>query len=62
MFSGVIMKRQKQFPVLFTEAEWSELEALQSNYASSGVPISKASLVRYGLKRLPHQPLPSVPA
>lgn len=56
------MKRQKQFPVLFTDAEWSELEALQIKYASSGVPISKASLVRYGLKRLPYQPLPSVPA
>jgi hypothetical protein len=55
------MKRQKLFSVLFTDAEWFEFESLQKHYASSGVPVSKASLVRYGLKRLPHQPFPAIP-
>jgi hypothetical protein len=49
------MKRQKQFPVLFTESEWLAFEALQASYTAAGVPVSKATLIRYGLKRLPHQ-------
>lgn len=49
------MKRQKQFHVLFTDSEWSALEALQASYTAAGLPISKGKLIRYGLKRLPHQ-------
>lgn len=48
-------KRQKCFPVMFTDSEWSALEALQSSYSETGAFVSKAFLVRYGLKRLPHQ-------
>lgn len=52
---GYNMKRQKMFPVLFTDAEWSDLQALQDSYSlSTGANVSKAFLVRYGLKRLPH--------
>jgi len=52
---GYNMKRQKMFPVLFTSAEWDALELLQTSYSSTGAHVSKAFLVRYGLKRLPHQ-------
>ena len=56
------MKRQKQFPVLFTDDEWLALEALQRSYsAETGANVTKSFLVRYGLKRLPHQPLSVLP-
>jgi hypothetical protein len=49
------MKRTKQFPLMFTDAEWLALESLQRTYSETGAHVSKAFLVRYGLKRLPHQ-------
>ena len=56
-------KRNKMFPVLFTDDEWSALGVLQDSYSSAtGAKVSKAFLVRYGLKRLPsHSPLAAFP-
>lgn len=48
-------KRCNVFPVRLSDKELNALEALQASYASSGVNITKSALVRYGLKRLPHQ-------
>lgn len=48
-------KRCNSFPVRLNDAELQALEALQISYAASGVNITKSALVRYGLKRLPHQ-------
>lgn len=49
------MKRTNTVIVLLTDDEFAALNSLQNNYSSTGANVTKSFLVRYGLKRLPHQ-------
>lgn len=50
-------KRVNIVPIRLTDSELSHLNALKEIYSSGGAVVSNSFLFRYGLKRLPHQPL-----
>lgn len=51
------MKRTRKILVCLNDAEFAALEDLERVYSVDGARATKSFLVRYGLKRLPHQSL-----
>lgn len=49
------MKRNRKILICLNDAEFSALEDLEKIYSADGARATKSFLVRYGLKRLPHQ-------
>lgn len=49
------MKRDNKFITCMNDQEYQELDRLVSAYTFDGKPVSRSFLVRYALKRLPHQ-------
>ncbi|MHB8121345.1 MAG: hypothetical protein ACYDG4_04245 [Desulfuromonadaceae bacterium] len=49
------MKRNRKILVCMNDAEFEALEALKKTYSLDGCRATKSFIVRYALKRLPHQ-------
>ncbi len=49
------MKRNRKILVCMNDAEFAALESLEKIYSLDGARATKSFLVRYALKRLPHQ-------
>lgn len=49
------MKRDRKVLVCMNDDEYAALERLVATYSLDGARASKSFIVRYALKRLPHQ-------
>lgn len=48
-------KRDRKLLICMTDDEFAALDTLVETYSLNGLRASKSFLVRYALKRLPHQ-------